>query len=67
MDIEDYGNIGVFCLIILILLVPVFVIFYAGSMVANYMGLTGFNWWICVILFYLIVGGLLSALDRVGR
>lgn len=67
MEIEDFMVIGGFFVVLLIILLPVVVILYAGIIVANNLGLVGFEWWICVILFYLIVGGILGALDRIGR
>ena len=54
------GVLGVIIGVLIIVFVPLILTIIVGINLANYFGFTGFAWWTFVILFYLIVGCILS-------
>lgn len=58
------GAIGVVGLIVLVLLIPLVATLVIGIYSANYFHLTGLVWWSYVILFYLVIMGLLSRINK---
>ena len=58
------GIIGVILLILILLLVPFIITVLVGIGFANFFGFTGFTWWAFVILFYLLVGTILTKCSK---
>ena len=63
LGLLDLGIIGIVLLILIcIILLPIVLTLIVGIGFANMFGFTGIYWWAFVILFYLIICAILSAL-----
>lgn len=59
--LEGLGVIGVLLTIIILLFFPLVITVVVGIALANMLGFTGAVWWCFVILFYLVIGSILSS------
>ena len=62
--LKEAGMIGLILLIILALLIPIFITIIVGIAFANKLGFTGITWWAFIILFYLVIGAILTYLGK---
>jgi len=62
LDLEAYGIIGYFLLIIGIILVRIIAVIIVAGAIATYIGLTGLLWWAAVIVIFLIINAIISRL-----
>ena len=60
-------GIGIIGIVLIVILIPFVATVVLGVYIAGALGLTGIVWWAFVILFYLVVMGLLGALNRLGN
>lgn len=58
----DLGVIGILLLIVIAILLPIILTVLVGVAFANMLGFTGIFWWAFVILFYIVISALLTAL-----
>jgi len=63
LDLEAYGIIGYFLLIIGIILVRIIAVIIVAGVIATYIGLTGLLWWAAVIVIFLIINAIISGLS----
>jgi len=63
LDLEAYGIIGYFLLIIGIILVRIIAVIIVAGAIATYIGLTGFLWWAVAIVIFLIINAIISGLS----
>lgn len=63
---EDYlkfgGVVFVFFIICFVIIIPIIATIVIGMWIANQLGLSGIVWWSFIILFWLIVSSIISAL-----
>lgn len=64
--LEILGAGGIIVFMILLILLPLICTIVLGTYIATMLGLTGLVWWAFVILFWLILGGLMSMINRIG-
>ena len=63
LDLESYGIIGYFMLIIGIILVRIIAVLIVAAAIATYIGLTGLLWWAAAIVIFLIINALISGVS----
>jgi len=63
LDLEAYGIIGYFLLIIGIILVRIIAVIIVAGAIATYVGLSGFLWWAAVIVIFLFVNAVIRSLN----
>jgi len=63
LDLEAYGIIGYFLLIIGIILVRIIAVIIVAGAIATYVGLSGLLWWAAVIVIFLIINAIISGLS----
>ena len=60
--LKELGIIGLILLIIILILLPLIVTIIVGVAFANMLGFTGIVWWAFVILFYIVISAILTAI-----
>ena len=63
LGLRELGMIGIVFLVILVLLLPIILTLIVGIGFANLFGFSGLTWWAFVILFYIIVGAILTKIS----
>ena len=63
LDLEAYGIIGYFLLIIGIILVRIIAVIIVAGAIATYVGLSGLLWWAAVIVIFLFVNAVIRSLN----
>lgn len=61
IGLTELGIIGILLLIIIAICLPIILTLIVGVAFANMLGFTGIFWWAFVILFYLVVMAILTA------
>ncbi len=67
MDFETIIAISGVCLIIAIYICILVAFMLVAGLVASTLGLTGVLWWAVAIVVFLLLAGILSMINRIGR
>lgn len=62
--LKGLGVIGVLLTVMCLILLPLVMTVIVGVAIANLLGFTGILWWAFVILFYLVIGSIISTGTR---
>ena len=62
LDLEVYGIIGYFALVITIILIRIIAVIVVAAAIATYLGLAGLLWWAATIVIFLVINAIISGL-----
>ena len=67
MDLDSFGVIGLFVVLVMFLIVQLVAFAYVSWYIATLLGVTGVVWWIVVFVVFLLLNGVMRIVVSIGR
>lgn len=67
MDLDSVGVIGLFCVLVVFVIVQLVAFVYVAGYIASLLGVSGFLWWCVAFVVFLLLNGVVGAIWNVGR
>ena len=67
MDLDSFGVIGLFGVLVMFLIVQLVAFAYVSGYIATLLGVTGVVWWSVAFVVFLLLNGVMGMVWSIGR